>query len=656
MEHLVQQIVDGLASGSIYASLALALVLVFRSTGVVNFAQGEMAVFSTYIAWQLEQAGLAIWAAIAITLAISLAIGAVVERAVVRPLEGTSPQAVIIVTFGLLLLFNSLAGWIWTYRLRAFPPPFSDRIFRLGGVRLSLQSVGTVAVLIGVVLVLTAVFRFTRLGLALRAVASNPESSRLAGVRVGPMLMTGWALAASLGALSGVLVAPKLFLDPNMMAGVLVYAFAAATLGGLDSPVGAVVGGLVIGVGENLVGTYVHVIRADLKVVAALALIFLVLLLRPQGLFGSRSMLVVPDATPAPQERARPTTTRRLVIVRNSPFHWFLMASGIGGLALAALLLPFGLKGYQLFRLTLVLVFAIAVLGLNLLVRSGGQISLGHSAFFAVGAYAAAILAQRLHWPFLLAIPAACAVTFVVGFLFGLPALRLKGPYLTLVTLGLAVAIGPLIKRFGSFTGGTLGVRVHKSPAPSWLKLNLDQWLYFVSLGALVVSVVVARNLLQGRFGRAMAAVRDHEVAAQSLGIHLALVKTATFATSAALAGLAGAVFAFVEGYIAPETFPLALSVTLLAGVVVGGSGTVIGPLCGAVFIQNVPVYAARVNPALAGVIYGVALVVFMILGGAVGLGRRLRDLLVSVQSTPAPPLPPRRARNRREPALVLEP
>ena len=287
MAEFVQLVIDGIAIGSIYGALALALVLIFRSTGIVNFAQGEMAMFSTFIAWGLHAGGRPLWLALLGAFALSFAGGMAVERVLLRPVEGGEPLTMLIVTLGLFVLLNSAAGWIWGFNNRAFPRIFPSGAARLGGVALSLESLGIIAVLLGVVGLLWLLFQRTRLGLALRAAAQNPESSRLVGIRVGRMLMLGWGLAALLGALAGVLVAPRLFLDVNLMGGVLVYAFAGAALGGFDSPLGAVVGSWIIGVAENLAGTYVDAIGPDLKVLVPLGIIFVVLLVRPSGLFGS---------------------------------------------------------------------------------------------------------------------------------------------------------------------------------------------------------------------------------------------------------------------------------------------------------------------------------------------------------------------------------
>jgi len=293
MTQLVQQIIDGIATGSIYASLALALVLIFRSTHVVNFAQGEMAMFSTFVAWQLTESGFPIWGAIAVTLAVSFLAGVVIERTIIRPVESASALRVVIVTLGLLLVFNQGAGWIWDFLIKKFPDPFPARIYEAGDLRLSMQTIGIVLVLIVTVAFLYVLFQHTKVGLAMRVAATNPESSRLVGIRVGQMLMLGWGLAAMLGALAGVMVAPKLFLEPNMMFGVQIYAFAAATLGGFDSPVGAVVGGITVGVVENLAGTYVDWIGADLKIAVPLVVILTVLLVKPTGLFGAKTVMRV---------------------------------------------------------------------------------------------------------------------------------------------------------------------------------------------------------------------------------------------------------------------------------------------------------------------------------------------------------------------------
>jgi branched-chain amino acid transport system permease protein len=284
MQLLIHQILSGLATGGIYASVALALVMIYQTTHLVNFAQGEMAMFATYIAATLIDAGMPYWGAFAVTVVLAFALGVFIERIIIRPVEGGPVLTIVIVFIGLLLTLNSLAGWIFSYTIRPFPSPFPDEPL-FGNSYISSHELGSMGVTLVMLGLLYYFFRFTPLGLAMRAVAQNPESSRLVGVRVGWILALGWGLAAVIGAVAGMLVAPIVFLDPNMMGGILLYAFAAALIGGIDSPGGAVIGGLVVGVLENVVGAYVG---TELKQSVALVLIIGVLVFRPQGLLGMR--------------------------------------------------------------------------------------------------------------------------------------------------------------------------------------------------------------------------------------------------------------------------------------------------------------------------------------------------------------------------------
>jgi branched-chain amino acid transport system permease protein len=285
-----QQVVSGLATGGIYGSLALALVMIYQATDVVNYAQGNMAMFSTYLAWSMINAGLPYWVAFFATLVLTFVGGILIERIVIRPVENAPILSIVIVSIGLLVILSSVAGWIYTYTQKPFPSPFPNRPIKLGNVIVGAHDVGAITVTLIVLLLLYLFFRYTTLGLAMRAAAQNPVSSRLVGIRVGWMLALGWGLAALVGAVAGMMVAPVVFLDPNMMAGILIYAFASATLGGFTSPGGAVVGGLIVGVTENLVGTYVRFIGTELKLTVALAIILIVLMVRPSGLFGRASV------------------------------------------------------------------------------------------------------------------------------------------------------------------------------------------------------------------------------------------------------------------------------------------------------------------------------------------------------------------------------
>ena len=283
MDALLHQVLAGLATGGIYASLALALVMIYQATHLVNFAQGEMAMFTTYIGWSLIEAGMPYWAAFFLTVAFAFVLGVLIERVIIRPVEQAPVLAVVVVFIALLLIFNSVTGWIYTYTIKTFPSPFPAQPL-FGNRYLSSHELGAIGVTLVVLFLLYAFFRFTPLGLAMRAAAQNPESSRLVGIRVSWMLALGWGLAAAVGSIAGMMVAPIVYLDPNMMGGVLLYAFAAALVGGIDNPIGAVVGGFVVGVLENVLGAFV--IGNELKLSVALVIIIGVLLVRPSGFFG----------------------------------------------------------------------------------------------------------------------------------------------------------------------------------------------------------------------------------------------------------------------------------------------------------------------------------------------------------------------------------
>ncbi len=282
MDLLVQQIFSGLATGAIYASLALALVMIFNTTSHINFAQGEMALLSTYFAWTLIAVGLPYWAAFVLTIVVSFVFGVAIERLIIRNFQQAQPLTLVVVFIGLLLTFNAIAGWTWGFLLKQFPSPV--RSLSTGTSLIGAHDLFMLGVMLVLLSALFLFFKYTTLGLAMRATALNSTSARLVGIRVEWMLTLGWGLAGALGAVAGMLVAPIVYLDPNMMTGILLYAFASALLGGLSNPAGAVAGGLIFGVLENLVGTYF--IGHQLKLTFALVVVVGVLLVMPAGLFG----------------------------------------------------------------------------------------------------------------------------------------------------------------------------------------------------------------------------------------------------------------------------------------------------------------------------------------------------------------------------------
>jgi branched-chain amino acid transport system permease protein len=285
MDLLLHQILAGLATGGIYACMALAVVMIYQAIDHLNFAQGEMAMFSTFVAWQLMSWGAPYWVAFVATIAISFAAGVVIERLVFKPIHRAPVLTHVVAFIALLAILNSGAGFIWDYQIKSFPSPFGAGAL-FGQNLISRHDAGMIAVTVAMLVLLYLFFRHTRIGLAMRAAAAAPESARLAGIRVGWMIALGWGMAAAVGAVAGMMIAPVVFLEPNMMLGILLYGFAGAVLGGLTSPGGAVLGGFSVGIIENLAGTYVPVVGRELKLTIALAIIVAVLLLKPSGLFG----------------------------------------------------------------------------------------------------------------------------------------------------------------------------------------------------------------------------------------------------------------------------------------------------------------------------------------------------------------------------------
>jgi branched-chain amino acid transport system permease protein len=285
MELLLQQVMAGLATGAIYACMALAVVMIYQAIDHLNFAQGEMAMFSTFIAWQLMRWGQPYCVAFVASVALSFVGGIVIERVLFRPIRDAPVLSNLVAFIALFSILNSGAGYIWNYTIKSFPTPFGDKPFLAGGL-IGAHQAGMIAVTLLLLGLLYLFFRGTRLGLAMRAAAANPQSARLVGIRVGWMTALGWGMAAAIGAVAGMLIAPVVFLEPNMMLGVLLYGFAGAVLGGLTSPGGAVAGGFAVGIIENLAGSFIPYVGRELKLTIALVVIVGVLMVRPSGIFG----------------------------------------------------------------------------------------------------------------------------------------------------------------------------------------------------------------------------------------------------------------------------------------------------------------------------------------------------------------------------------
>jgi len=329
-----------------------------------------------------------------------------------------------------------------------------------------------------------------------------------------------------------------------------------------------------------------------------------------------------------------PTDTREppVAMIAGMPMTtWRLIALGVGLVVLAVV--PFVMKNFYIFQITLAIIYAIAILGLNLLTGFNGQFSLGHSAFYAIGAYTAAIMMDGFDINYAWTLPAAAIVCFIFGFLFGLPALRLEGVYLALATFALAIAIPQMLKSslVEHWTGGVQGITIIKPDAPFGLPLNSDQWLYLFTIIVAVVMYVCANNLVKSRTGRALIAIRDHPIAASAMGINVSLYKSLTFGVSALYTGVAGALGAIAISFVAPDSFTFSLAVALFVGLVVGGTGSIPGTFFGGLFVLFVPNIAEQFSKGLAGAVYGIILllVIYLMPTGAAGMVRLISSRLV---------------------------
>jgi len=634
---------NGITYGMIYGAVALGLVMIWRATRVVNFAAGAMATFTTYVAATLIDRDIPYWLAFAVALATGFVFGAVVERVLVRPVENKSFLNPIIVTLGLLIVVQGVTGILWGGQFRSVSGFFSQSGIEVGGrqVAFSPFDAFVLGAVIGLALLLLALFRATPVGLRMRASAFAPEVARLLGVRVGRALTLGWALAAVAGSLAGILVAPKVLLYPNNMDAVLVFALTAAVIGGLDSPIGAVVGGLITGLAISYVGGY---FGSSLETMGAFVILGVILMLRPEGIFSRRQVRAESSppaghATPTGLSKATAaavvlagTPGRVLAAIPRQPMLRHLLFAVLGGGVL--FVLSPTLSPFQNYHLATVAIYTIAVAGLTILTGANGQLSLGHGAFMAVGAYVTALLLEHTGIPLVLALLASCAAAAVFGIVAGIAAAKLRGPYLAALTLALAVGLPELAVKYSGTFGGEEGIGVTPPQPPG--DVDPQQWLAWICVAAALVVLIVLANLMRSRFGRAFRAVRDDEVSSALSGIHVARTQVLAFVVSGACAGVAGALLALATSIANPGEFAATLSISLLAGMVIGGTGSLIGAWVSGLILVYVPEWSTSLAQQfslssgqasnLALILYGAALIVVIIVapGGIQGVLRRI--------------------------------
>lgn len=615
-----QLVFSGLAMGSLYALVALGLVMVFKSTNLINFAYGQMAMLSTFFGFTLlERFGLPYGLAFVGALAFSAMLAVAVQQ-ILRPAKNSS--SVIVATLALYMVFSAVAGMVWGWDPQSFPSVFTGEPLVFLDIVASQANLFNLAVTIGLMLMMFLFFRFTMTGIAMRALSQNAMAASLMGISVDKLFILTWALSGILGGVAGFLVAPTTFLDTNMMAVMLLKAFTAAVLGGFTSYPGVVIGGLTLGVLENLVAGY---ISTDLKDTFSFVLLIAVLCVKPEGILGKPIRMlgkkVAEEHLPFDSSAPRLSNARKLMLLA------------------AAVAFPFAFQDntYILYFACLVGIYMIVAIGLNFLVGYTGQISLGHAALFAIGAYASALLTLNFGVPFWVAMPAAGLIAGLAGLLLGLAALRLSGLYLAIATLGLGEAMPQILLKWDSVTNGYNGLKPAK-PAFGPLVLDNEFKFYFLILAVLIVVVMVTNNLLRSKVGRAFIASRDSEAGAEAMGIPLARYRILAFVLSACFAGVAGSLYAHVVGFISPSDFNSWMSLVFLCMVFVGGVGSIPGAMLGATFMTAVPQFFAG-SKSFSGILFGCALLVIILFfpKGLAGIYQVIADFIGRIVRRPAP-------------------
>ncbi len=649
---MINVIVSGIVTGFLYAMAGLGLVAVYRTTRVINFALGGMGAISAYIASTLLNDNLAYGYVFPIALIIGGIVGLLVEFGVVRPLRRLPPLTIAIGTLAVLLILQGILGAEYGYSPQALPEVLANAgTLRAGSFAISANQILIIGVGIVVTALLIVLMLRTRLGLTMRATSSGPQTCSLLGVNVSRTRVSAWVIGGAYGALAALLVTPQTYLAPSSFTTFLLTAFAAVVLGGFASIPGVVIGSLFFGVAINLLEVYLNSKLIDVYTFIGIAL---VLVFRPHGLFGKREHEVSepdlsasgggvdlgearPRAPEAPSEdipagettaktagqiAATETTADEAVEAR--PRRWWavpLRYTPWLGVLLVFAIVPLIFGQADVFLLATALAAFVGILGLNILVGYSGQVSLAHSAFLLIGALTSAIAISHGVAP-LVTLPIALAVGAVVGLLIGLPATRLSGLYLVLLTLTFAFAIPELDLQFGSLTGGSNGLPIN---FPTSLTDPSNQYWFVLAIAAFLT--VVTLIVVNTRLGRGWRAARDSPDGAQALGLRPFIIKIGAFAWSAAFAALGGALTSMLVGFVTPGSYDVFISIYALLAIVLGGTGSIFGSLLGAMFITLVPNYTQG-SGVPQDVIFGAVLLAVLIVApsGIVGLLQRVRD------------------------------
>lgn len=616
MGQAIEIVLGGLLVGSIYALVAIGFTLVYRVAGVLNLAQGAFVVLGALVFYALEVgAGWPLPLAIVGAVGLLAAVGALVEWLVVHRALGRLPTAgILILTAGLLTFFEGAALLIWGSQPYAVPSFFGEAPFIVAGIRVPTQAAAIVPITAAVVAGLAYTLARTTVGKALRACGENPLAAALMGIDVPRLTLLSYATAAGLGALGGAAVSPLVSLQFDTGRFFTNAGFIAVALGGMGSFFGAVVGGLALGLVEQLAAGYISSVFAP---TISFVLLLGVLVWRPRGMLGARARRIdVPDAF----ERSVP-------VIRFAGRRGAAIVALMGA---AILIAPLALRGSGLTAaLVIAGVFAVAILGLDLLMGYAGQVSLGHAAFMAIGGYATAILVIRANAEPVIAVTVGVAITLAVSLLVSAVTARLRGVYMALATLAVGLLVDSLLIGLPDLTGGPSGLTGIPPFSIAGVTIDSDMGQYYLVWGVVGAVAFVLANLARSDFGRALQAIRADPIAAAAVGIPVARYKTAAFMLSAACAALAGSLYAFDFRYLAPELVSTPRSLEMVTMLVLGGQGTLVGPVLGAVLITVLP---SLVQPLAAykTVVEGAVLVAVLLylpggLAGVVATVTRLR-------------------------------
>ncbi len=594
-------LVNGLVVGTLYGVVAMSFVLIYKATQVVNFAQGELLLVGAWVCWALlTKYQVPFWVGMPLTLVFMFAFGIAIQVVILRPMIGEPIISVIMVTIGLSTVFQASLKWIFGVNPQPFPQVFTSQSVNLLGLQIQTVYVMSLVVSVAMMVGMAWFFRASKYGLAMRATAFNQQVAQSLGISVKSVFAMAWAISATVSAVAGVVVA----VVNGVSSGLSVYGikvFPAAILGGLDSIGGAVLGGIIIGLLENIAqyidSEYLHwgnlyedraVLRADhhpddqaLRAV------------RHQRHRAGVGKMAGPSLIPSGDFRttyAADTTIFPTTTSRNA---------AIAGIVLICFA-PLVLSAYWLSILIQIGIFAIAALGLNILVGFTGQISIGHAAFFLLGAFTSAYISNTLPIPVFFAIPLAGVVTALVGLIFGVPAARLKGLYLVIATLAAQYILLDFFSRADWFSGGSVPASANPFSIFGYT-FRGDRQYFYVVLAYLVVSYLLVTNLMRTRDGRALVAIRDHYLSAEIMGINLTKYRTLSFGLAAFFAGIAGALYAHYQLVVSNEGFGIERSIIFLAMVIIGGTGSIMGTLMGTAFVVLLPELMEWISAGLKG-------------------------------------------------------